>query len=163
MTDEIYADINNALPPHTRLSSNLTINEGPIPITAMVNGKKMKVGEGTLDPETGMFEGAFDSDNAAADIIRERFNASNSVASTSFSVKQVKRLSVEEVHLSIQKVITKADLLSVSLVAEEPNPDYGVYPVEHPPYGVSNKYIDRSLMEEIKEKEGPTPKFHDHD
>lgn len=163
MSEDIVADINEALPPHTRLSSQLTVNEGPIPITAMVNGKKMRVGEGTLDPETGIFEGRFDSDNVAANIVRERLNDSNSRASTAFSVHQVKRISVDEVHLSVHKVITDAKLHSVSFVAEDPNPDYGVYPVEFPPYGVSNKYIDRSLMEEIKEKEGPTPKFHDHD
>lgn len=70
-----------------------------------------------------------------------------------------------EAHLAtiLAARLADATLHSVGLVAEDPNPDYGVYPVEYPPYGVSNKYIDRSLMEEIKEKEGPTPKFHDHD
>lgn len=73
---DIEVDINTALPDHTILADDLKVPDKPIPITAIVNGKKVVVGHGTLDPETGMFSGDFEEGNANADILRGKLQGS---------------------------------------------------------------------------------------
>lgn len=98
---DINFDVNDALPDHTVLSGELVVPDEPIPIKAIVNGKKVVVGHGTVDVSTGRFSGELEEGNAHADILRDK----------------IKRQS-----------IVNAQLYSISLV-EEANPKYGSFPI----------------------------------
>lgn len=101
---EISADFNNLLPPNTVLAKDALVTNGEnVPVTAEIGGKKVQVGTGTLDTRTGRFTAVL-SDDHWGEIFRGRLE--------------------NDVH-----VIRSAKLHSVSLVAEEPDPSKGVYPV----------------------------------
>jgi hypothetical protein len=102
MSEGFSADMNAALPPHTILSTNLVVGEDPIPVTAEINGKKVQVGTGHLDPETGLFHATFDG--VYGEIMHHKITKGT-------------------------RIITDAQIHSVSLVSERPDPSRGIYPV----------------------------------
>ena len=100
---EFSADMNAALPPHTILSANLVVGEDPIPVTAVIGGRKVQVGTGQLDPKTGMFHATLD-DSGYGEVMAGKIAQGT-------------------------RIITDAKIHSVSLVSERPDPSRGVYPI----------------------------------
>lgn len=142
-----------ALPDGYILSRDVVFPDHEIPIKATVNGKKVTVGSGRVNSQTGVFTGVLDADNEHANVLRGQIED----GLEGFSYHPF--LNVSEVELSQVRQIVGAKLHSVSFVAEEPNPRWGVYPIEK----ISVLPTGHAIIEEDDDPPGPTPKFHNHD
>lgn len=124
---DINFNMNDALPEHTILGDNVIIPSEPVPITAMADGKKVVVGHGVFDPETGMFSGVLNENNETAERFRSRLDEPGRFIS-SYSVYATRMTMPHEVKMQIDRIVTSPDLLSVSLM-KKANPEHGVYPI----------------------------------
>lgn len=148
-TNDLRDEMAANLPEGYILSKDVVFPDKEIPITAVVNGKKVTVGKGRIDPETGVFTGQLDEEPNGS-IVRGQ------IESGSFSYNPF--LNVSELELSQVRQIVGAQLHSISLVAEKPDPRFGVYPIETVRVSPSgHAYIEES------DPDGPMPRFHDHD
>lgn len=145
LRDEMAANV----PEGYILSKDVVFPDKEVPITAVINGKKVEVGKGRVDPETGIFTGKLD-DDVNGSILRGQ------IESGSFSYDPF--LHVSELSLREVRQIVGAQLHSISLVAEAPHPAWGVYPIEK----VTVAPNGHATIEE-SDPDGPMPRFHDHD
>lgn len=151
-TSDLRGEMAAGLPDGYILSKDVVFPDKEIPIKAEVNGKKVTVGSGRVDPETGIFTGTLDPDNEYATVLRGQIEGDVSTYHPF--------LNVEAVELAQVRKIVGAQLYSISLDKE-----LG-------PYGriLKEKGIDQiqvlptgqAIIEE-KDPDGPMPKFHDHD
>lgn len=154
-TSDLREEMAANLPDGYILSHDVVFPDHEIPIKAEVNGKKVVVGSGRIDPATGIFTGSFDKDNEYATVLRGQIEGD--VSGASFHPF----LNVEALELAQVRQIVGAQIHSISLVSEKPNPRWGVFPIEWgEPLKVSSKRRSEIVAED---PDGPMPKFHDHD
>lgn len=150
--------VENGLPDGYVLSKEVVFPDHDIPIKAEINGKKVTVGTGRVDPETGIFTGRLDPDN---DVNAEVLVGQIEGDVGSYSIHPF--LNVSEVEVSKVRNIVDARLHSISLVSEEPNPKHGVYPIERVEVLPNGHAFVKHQLDREEDTDGPSPRFHDHD
>ena len=149
-TSDLREEMAASLPDGYILSKDVVFPDKEIPIKAVINGQKVTVGSGRIDPETGVFTGTLDNE-PNGEILRGQLEAGT------FSYNPF--LNVSELELSQVRQIAGVKLHSISLVAEEPNPKWDVYPIEK----VVVSPTGHAIIEPQENSHGPTPRFHNHD